>query len=80
MTDQTKATHQESAIHKGMVLGYLLRSPQPEFSISVSKLSEVLSISPAEVNSTLMLLATEERISLTITRAIVQLKEPEHET
>jgi hypothetical protein len=61
-----------------MVLGYLLRSPQAEFSISVSKLSEVLGITPAKVNSVLMTLATDNRINLTITRAIVQLKEPTH--
>jgi hypothetical protein len=64
-------------IHKGMVLGYLLRSPQPEFSINVSKLSEVLTLTTAEINEALMLLATEERIKLTISRAVVRLEETE---
>jgi hypothetical protein len=63
-------------INKGMVLGYLLRSPQPEFSINVSKISEVLALTAVEINDALILLTKEERIKLTISRAIVQLGEP----
>lgn len=66
---------QASTINKGMVLGYLLRSPQPEFSINISRISEVLTLTALEVNNALMMLLEEQRITLTISRAIVQLRE-----
>jgi hypothetical protein len=64
---------QAIAINKAMVLGYLLRSTKPEFSVGTQTLADVLKISPIEVNASLMALATEERIKLTISRAVVQL-------
>ena len=69
----TSPDNQAIAINKAMVLGYLLRSTQPEFSIGTQKLADVLKISPIEANDSLIALATEGRIKITISRAVVQL-------
>lgn len=75
---RTSPNDQTIAINKAMVLGYLLRSKQPEFSIGTQKLADVLGISPQEANDSLMTLASEGRIKLAISRAVVQL-EPIHD-
>jgi DNA-binding transcriptional regulator LsrR (DeoR family) len=65
------------AISRALVLGYLLRSKQAEFSIGTQNLANVLGISTVEINDSLMALVSEGRIKLTISRAVIQLGETE---
>jgi hypothetical protein len=64
---------QEKIVQKGMVLGYLLRSSAPEFSVGITKIAKDLDLEPDCVSDVLLNLATENRISLTISRAVIRL-------
>ena len=65
---------QEQAIAKGKILGYLLMSKNP-LALNMQQLCDRLHLTPAEATAALKGLEEEQRIELTITRAIVSLIE-----